>query len=154
MSVIGFTGTRKGMTSAQAAGVRHELVVAGATWLHHGDCLGADAQAHSIAVDLGIETEIHPPIGNSARAFCVGTITRRTEPYADRNRNIVSATALLIAASVEMQEEQRSGTWSTVRYARRMGKPVVIIWPDGLVSRDGNVRSLAPLASAEDAPWA
>jgi predicted Rossmann fold nucleotide-binding protein DprA/Smf involved in DNA uptake len=53
----------------------------------------------------------------------------------DRNRDIVDAAAVLIAAPKEMTETLRSGTWATVRYARKQGKQVWIVWPDGTVSK-------------------
>ncbi len=45
----------------------------------------------------------------------------------DRNRDIVAAVSILIAAPETDIEEQRSGTWATVRYARKKGIPVVIV---------------------------
>ena len=58
-------------------------------------------------------------------------------PYLERNRAIVDACDILIACPKGMQEEQRSGTWATVRYARRRDRPIVIVWPDGTVTREG-----------------
>jgi hypothetical protein len=29
------------------------------------------------------------------------------------------------------------GTWATVRYARKAGLPIAIIWPDGEITREG-----------------
>jgi len=45
-------------------------------------------------------------------------------PYLSRNRAIVDETEMLIATPAEFTEQQRSGTWSTVRYARACGKKV------------------------------
>jgi predicted Rossmann fold nucleotide-binding protein DprA/Smf involved in DNA uptake len=36
-----------------------------------------------------------------------------------------------------MEEELRSGTWATVRYARRIGRPITLLFPDGGVLREG-----------------
>lgn len=52
----------------------------------------------------------------------------------DRNRDIVEAAEVLIACP-DGPERQRSGTWATIRHALRVGKPVVIVWPDGRVER-------------------
>jgi hypothetical protein len=41
---------------------------------------------------------------------------------------------VLIATPVEEEEPQAArgqGTWATVRYARLLGTPVYIIWPNG-----------------------
>lgn len=133
--VIGFTGTRRGMTVPQARGVVRFLAfqpesVAG---FHHGDCVGADAQAHSLALQVGIRRiEIHPPSDPRARAFCQGAaVVHEEKSYRDRNHDIVDASHLLLAAPGG-QEGKRSGTWATIRYARRAaGMPIVIIMPDG-----------------------
>jgi predicted Rossmann fold nucleotide-binding protein DprA/Smf involved in DNA uptake len=36
----------------------------------------------------------------------------------------------------EHGEETRSGTWSTVRYARRVGRPVIVVRPSGRIERE------------------
>jgi len=43
----------------------------------------------------------------------------------------VDETEWLWAIPGEFKEVLRSGTWSTIRYARKKGKKVLIIWPDG-----------------------
>lgn len=50
------------------------------------------------------------------------------------NRDIVAETDELIATPKGFQEERRSGTWATVRYALKARKPVTVIWPDGAAS--------------------
>jgi hypothetical protein len=44
----------------------------------------------------------------------------------------VDATGWLLAAPRTKTEEQRSGTWATIRYARKLGRQVCLLWPDGL----------------------
>jgi hypothetical protein len=46
------------------------------------------------------------------------------------NRDIVDATTALISAP-NGHDARRSGTWSTVRYARRLGRVVTVIMPNG-----------------------
>jgi hypothetical protein len=48
MTSIGFTGTRQGMTAEQKSALRN-LLDGGAGDFHHGDCIGADSEAHGIA---------------------------------------------------------------------------------------------------------
>jgi hypothetical protein len=38
---------------------------------------------------------------------------------------------VVIACPFERTEQQRSGTWATVRMARKAGKPLVIVYPQG-----------------------
>jgi hypothetical protein len=127
---IGFTGTQLGMTGDQAAAVARFLI--GKEEIHHGDCIGADAQAHALAEMTELYVIVHPPVNDSKRAFCKPSRgeVREEKPYLQRNRDIVSECSILIAAPKSFHEEVRSGTWATVRYAK--GKiPTVIVWPDG-----------------------
>lgn len=131
----GFTGTRHGLTPPQRNALLSEIGVLHG-WLHHGDCVGADAYAHALAVSFGLLVQIHPPIAPELRAWCRDAdVVLEPAPHLVRNRAIVDATKLLIATPVS-EEVLRSGTWSTVRYARRIGRPVVLVMPDGSVRRE------------------
>jgi hypothetical protein len=136
MASIGFTGTQLGMTDAQKASLRR-LLDGGGGELHHGDCIGADAEAHDIADECGYAIIIHPPSNHSKRAWreVPRHMMRPEKPYLDRNRDIVHATTSLIAAPAEPEEQARSGTWSTIRFAKKQGKLVFVILPDGTVQR-------------------
>jgi hypothetical protein len=131
---IGFTGTRQGMTRAQHYTLRDLLASFPGAILLHGDCIGADAEAHDISLELGYDVVIHPARIEDFRAFKIAEDTRRPAPALTRNKHIVRETELLIAAPAEAIEQLRSGTWSTVRFARRVGRPVRIILPDGSTS--------------------
>ena len=43
------------------------------------------------------------------------------------------ATDTLVAAPKEDEEVVRSGTWATVRYARKAGRVVLVVRPDGTI---------------------
>lgn len=140
--VAGFTGTRTGMTEAQKEQVRRMLEKADV--LKHGDCLGSDAEAHEIMLSQALDLkqpnpkfiEIHPPTNPKLRAGCEGANqVFAPKPYKERNRDIVDGCRVLIATPKGRNEEQYSGTWSTVRYAVSIGRPVRIIYPDGEVEK-------------------
>lgn len=128
--IVGFTGTQEGMTTLQKGSARGFLSLISGE-LHHGDCIGADAEMHDIAEALGWDTIIHPPANEAKRAFKSGTRILRPLPYLVRNKHIVEASSIMIATPKEFEEQLRSGTWSTVRYARRRSTAVFIIYPDG-----------------------
>ena len=127
---IGFTGTAQGMTEAQS----HTLgglikIVTGR--FRHGDCVGSDDQAATIAAELGWVIRGHPPINESKRAFNAHTNAwQPPEEYLARNRAIVDFSMILIATPKLFREERRSGTWYTIRYASTKIE-TIIIWPDG-----------------------
>ncbi|WP_035982685.1 hypothetical protein [Leptospira meyeri] len=54
------------------------------------------------------------------------------EEYLKRNQAIVMASNELWAFPSE-PEKVRFGTWATIRFARKTGKPVKLFWPDGEV---------------------
>jgi hypothetical protein len=136
MTKIGFTGTQNGMTDPQKSTLR-DLLAGGAGEFHHGDCIGADSEAHDIAILCGYTVVLHPPTNPAKRAWrdVPLHLTRVKKPYLARNKDIVTETASLIAAPADPVEQLRSGTWSTVRFARQRGKPVFLIMPDGAVKR-------------------
>lgn len=127
--IYGYTGTQVGMSDRQKAGLRWHLMCAEeGSEFHHGDCEGGDAEAHDIAFELGLRIVIHPPINERKRAFCQGAaLVLPPKDYIQRNHDIVDVLELLIAAPKTDEEELRSGTWATVRYARKSGKQRLIL---------------------------
>lgn len=140
--IVGFTGTRYGMTIGQKTALKTWLAKwrtehpTEELWFHHGDCIGADAEAHAIFHEDGARIIIHPPINPRLRAFC-GNQTRTVahlvlEPleYKERNRNIVKQCQLLIAAP-QYDAPGRSGSWSTISFARYLQRNHLILNPNG-----------------------
>ena len=138
-TAVGFTGTRKGMTPRQKAAFFRTLSALAPSSFHHGDCVGADDEAATYAMVMGgVETHSYPSTGRKNRAFTVGnTVEHPPAPPLERNVTIVKATTCLIACPDSMSERVRSGTWHTVRVARRHGRPILIVWPDGTVDWEG-----------------
>lgn len=145
---VGFTGTRRGMTDAQKLVVAELLrklePLRGGLYLvgHHGDCVGADAQFHHLvrAMSNTIVT-VHPPSDARKRAWVTCREDcdewRPSRPYLDRNRDIVHESDAMIATPEESQPQPRSGTWSTIRYAQQVSKPLAIVFPNGAIAYDG-----------------
>lgn len=136
----GFTGTQAGMTRPQDMAVHGLVLELSVTDIHHGDCIGADDQMDQIACELGLTIYVHAPINPAKRAWCkTRPLAERwaasLKPYLERNKEIVDSVKAMIAAPKEFEESLRSGTWATVRYARRVGRPVWLVWPDGTVAR-------------------
>lgn len=126
---LGFTGSRKGMSEWQKRRLRMFLRHHRPVEFHHGDCVGADAQAHKMVRELLPECRIviHPGDMPRLRANCKGDLTFEPFPPLHRNRLIVSATDEMVAAPETDEEQLRSGTWFTIREARRTGKRVSVL---------------------------
>ena len=134
---VSFTGSRQGMTAAQKESFNHLLYEMGILVLTHGDCIGADADAHCLAIEAGAEVRKRPSNIETQRAFSEGgEIVAQPEAPLSRNKKIVDDGEQLVACPATFQEELRSGTWATIRYARKTRKPVTIIWPNGRLSLD------------------
>jgi hypothetical protein len=100
---------------------------------HHGDAKGADAQFHAICQNLGISLVIHPSRDQKDRAFCQGAMAEQPPAeFRQQSEAIVSATEILIATPDGFREKLRSGTWMTVRVARKAQKTIVFCYPDGV----------------------
>jgi len=136
MVVIGFTGTRKGMTTNQQIEVRRLLAyeLGHIREAHHGDCVGADSDFHNICKGLGIRVILHPPSDPTHRAFRMDAHkVLSAKPYLERNHDIIDASKILIATPKEYHEVRRSGTWATIRYAREKGIRIITVFPSGRV---------------------
>ena len=129
--IVSFTGTQHGMTQIQKERVEEYLRILKPTEFHHGDCVGADAEAHDIAVSLSISIHNHPPKNPDKRAFCINHVSKwyGEKSYLERNKDMARICDVLIAAPIGNQETRRSGTWATVRYARALNKEIIFAYP-------------------------
>lgn len=127
---VGFTGTQKGTTSKQIVELMDFFESNQISEFHHGDCIGADYQADLAGKSYDLPIILHPPTNPKKRAFCEGySEIREEKPYLVRNRDIVDESDMLVACPGG-PEEPRSGTWSTIRYAHKQGKEVLIFMPE------------------------
>lgn len=117
------------MTQRQKDALTGWLRTFPAARFHHGDCVGADEQAHDIALEAGLLTVGHPPTVLRYRAFTDVQEIHTPRPYIERNHDIVDVASILFAAPVTAEERVRSGTWATVRYARKTNVQVIILAP-------------------------
>ena len=147
---LGMTGSREGVSKQALNALRefleknqHEI-----TECHHGDCVGADTTFHNEVVKTKKKTYnnaeskqqemmrliIHPPNVNTLRSHCKGDEARVPKSYLERNRDVVNESDTLIAFPSTRHEVARSGTWYTIRYAKKQNKTIHIIYPDGSVN--------------------
>jgi deoxyribodipyrimidine photolyase len=116
------------------------LLEQGYRLFHHGDAIGADAQAARIAKDLGYYLICHPghpkdKTNTMYRAFTnFNDEVQESKPFIKRDRDIVDETDSMVATPVG-EEEIRSGTWTTIRYAKKKRKEVKLIMPPFKPSR-------------------
>lgn len=142
--IVGFTGTRNGMTIQQKGQVTIELqlllVEKGIGNVVHGDCIGADEDFDRICWGLNIPRHIRPCTYEDMRAHCekngAKVIAEPINPMA-RNRAIIADCDVLIACPPNSTPIKRgSGTWATIRYGQKAeGVKVLIVLPNGEVER-------------------
>jgi len=152
---IGFTGSRHGMTDIQKKEFRTSFLRMQQMfdWIqfHHGDCIGADEEAHYIVSQLFIDYKggaihIHPPTIDKNRAYCksehkkIEVIMHPPLTYNQRNIDIVKASEILIAAPDAMRfKSQKGGTWNTIRYARDFNTDTLILLPSGDIDEEDQI---------------
>jgi len=133
------TGTQRGMTANQGATARALLRAfrsEGYEWMHNGLCVGVDEELFYAGRGQGWKIHGHPSTveGKSvASLYGACDLLEDPAPPLDRNRAMVDASSVVLAVPGERQERLRSGTWATVRHARRTGKRVVLVYTDGSV---------------------
>ena len=142
MGSIASTGPREGMTRAQVGGVTGLLSVVPPEHrtLREGDCVGCDQIVATTARELNCGWWIigHPgfsrydPGSTKHRAWFPADVTVKPKEHLARNRDMVKlGLALLATPAGPYVKGAHSGTWYTINYALRIGRPVAVIWPDG-----------------------
>ena len=137
--IWGETGSRHGATNAQLVSVVWLWYKYGIYSLHNGDCKGFDSQTFFMAKAFGAELIMHPPKNGEWRAWN-GTDDKTVTmlPVGDyfvRDRAIVNVAEVMVAASrFSVEPEHGGGTWFTINYTRKQGKPLAIIWPNGFIT--------------------
>lgn len=139
---LGFTGTQVGMTPMQLLKVAQMITKNPITESHSGDCIGADNEflqliqlANTNKSFPTIATHGHIPSYDSKRAFGKYAVSHPPRPYLHRNHDIVDASDVMIGTPKGNEEQRRSGTWATIRYAKKTGKKLVVIFPDGTTKK-------------------
>lgn len=100
----------------------------------HGDALGADAEFHAILRSKcpHVQIEIRPGIsaqdGSTIRAYTQADKEYASRTYGERNRDIVDQCDFMLGTPLN-EQKRRSGTWRTLKYAHRCGKPGLIVLP-------------------------
>jgi hypothetical protein len=139
---LGITATKKGGSPEQLKWLREQFSLAARVYprvtLHHGDCVGGDAEAHALALEFGFAIEVHPPSNPQHRAYCgigeEGTVIHPVKDYHGRNHDIAVAVVALLGMPEGMASSYpRSGTWSTLRVGVREGTPIRFCLPNGEV---------------------
>jgi hypothetical protein len=145
--IVGFTGTRSGCTERQLRSVANVLGCLSVTELHHGACLGADSEVAALCrsynqAGLRVRVVAHPGVSargglndlRSKQAVEDSDEVREEATHFSRNRTIVRECEVLVACPPTNEEEKIGGTWYSINHARKVGRRVVICWPDGRVT--------------------
>jgi hypothetical protein len=124
------------MSPYQKAEVRRQLELLwakGFRRVRHGACIGSDDQFGRIAKSIGFYVIAHPGFSpknpenllyRAETEYCDEVL--EPKPHLKRDRDIVNESHLMLATPVG-KEEVQSGTWTTIRYARKVGREHVII---------------------------
>lgn len=137
MKIIGFTGTRNGMTTAQMAAVARLVRQLQPAEAHHGACIGADAEFHWIVRREMPTCQIvgHPGPDESMqarRALEDCDVTLAPKNHFARNRDIVEvAVDGVIGAPPAEPLPAKGGTVYTVRHSWKRGRYTAVVWPSG-----------------------
>jgi hypothetical protein len=140
---IGFTGSRWGMGEVRKPIVSYIADKLKVSKAGHGMCAGGDTEFHDLirALKRKVWIKGYPPT-EQGKFFVNRKCDELQEPkeYLDRDRDIVDEADVMIATPETAEEKRRSGTWYTIRYAKKViksgkgkCKKLYIVKPDGKV---------------------
>ena len=121
------------------------LVKEGKFCLHHGCCIGADEIAHYQGRIIKAVIHGHPgTLANGSYPYRMECsdydVLHKEKLYKDRNQDIVNmGTGALLAAPAYPEDDRRSkrsGTWQTIRMARKNRRRIIIVYADGHIYGD------------------
>lgn len=148
--IIGFTGTRAGMTIPQKTAVETLLRQLKPDKAVHGGAVGADTQFHAICKRLGIPIEVYPCPAHVVEWS--GALVHPTKPPLVRNKIIVGVCNYLIGAPLTSAEQRRGGTWSTIRRARKTKVFNTVVNPNGSLVMHNGLQFTRPTTAPTTTP--
>lgn len=135
--IVGFTGSRKGLKALQRRELGKVLSCLSGS-MRNGAAEGADRDAaYFWDADPEAPIDFFPCNRHQRRWAKIWSVTRvnatvhpMRDPLVRNQLDIVDPCDILVATPAG-PETQRGGTWSTIRYAKTLERPIVIVWPSG-----------------------
>lgn len=124
------------MTAAQRLAVRSLLVALMPDKVLHGGCVGADDDFDEIASEFQLPIGVYPSTVYSKWGKRRSPTVQSPQSPLVRNKLMAYSCNVLIATPKEYNEVIRSGTWATVRYARKYHKRIYLVFPDGSIKEE------------------
>jgi len=134
---VSFSGSQHGLTNKQEEELLGLLRQLKPELGIHGACIGGDDIFDKLCVMEGIDRLVFPS-NHLAKRIPNQELLHRQPPRVtirppkqalDRNRDIITAGDVLIACPRQQYEIVRSGTWTTIRAAKKVGMVVYILKP-------------------------
>jgi hypothetical protein len=137
MDIVGVTGSRHGLTTAQRDWWENEIYANNFSEFHHGDCVGVDCETAEMVAEVGgCWIVAHPGDNPKWRAHCIASNdVLEPRPNLIRDRDIVDVVEYMYAFPGTVRPVPRSGTWYTIQYARAQKRELIIVYPDGTVRK-------------------
>lgn len=131
---IGFTGTRtiekiplNRLLDIDKLIVGYKIDYGDQLKVIHGCAFGADSYFHDICIHKSIPIIGRPTYNRNSNLSDFEYLHLPEAPLT-RNKKIVEDCDILIALPIDKDvEELRSGTWATIRHARKLNKKIIII---------------------------
>jgi len=144
---FGFTGTSEEVRTEQQKTLEKiikKIARKKEVEYHNGMCINSDEICFDLVARYIPHADIvmHPPINKSKvfdledKTYVNRVIFRKDLDYLKRNMQIVAESNFLVATPKSVAEELRSGSWSTIRYARIARIPIIIVWPNGSIRKE------------------
>lgn len=131
--IVSFAGASWGTTDEQDAVIEFCIQEMEPSLLIHGGRPGADQVSRCIALSFGVPSYAYPSDLISQRAYSDSDFSYVPISEHEKNDTIAEMGDVLIACPDEYMETRHCASWDVVRHARRLGRKLVIIWPDGKI---------------------
>lgn len=131
--ILSFSATRNGLTLPQAVQVCKIIKELSPDLIVHGGCTGGDENIDYIAFQFGISRRVRPcNLKKFKGVLQPGACIFPTKNPRERNLDIVQDGDTITAYPKGEKEQKRgSGTWQVIRMAKKIGKPLLIVYPNG-----------------------
>ncbi len=134
--IVAVTATRYSLTKAQVTRFMELITELDPRVFLHGGCKGGDFLCGLLVKQLLPRCVVWAHPANDVPGWMApyGSFSDKVaeeEPALQRNRTMVDTCNLLLGLPQDFTEKTRSGTWATIRYARRWSETVPSFSPTG-----------------------